>query len=132
MKLAGRQERRKPSSLFWNEAYHSRPPTLQLRILQSQTAFPPDIYFQVCYRGKNKGLSQGCLNQKGQWLVDETDKINSHRQRKRSEKRRQAWAGKDPSHRSKNNAWKHPKSLLWGQSTCAFTHAQNYPDGKSL
>ena len=27
---------------------------------------------------------------------------------------------KDPSHRSKNNAWKHPKSLLWGHSICTF------------
>ena len=52
--------------------------------------------------------SEGCLDQRGQWLVGETDKVTVIDKEQGLGKKRRDWAGKDspvvPSHRSKNNA----------------------------
>lgn len=64
--------------------------------------------------------------------MDETDKINSHRQRMRFEKRRQAWAGKDPVTDLRIMLENIQRACCGARVPALFTHAQNYPDGKSL
>ena len=76
--------------------------------------------------------SQECLDLKGQWLVDETDKIHSHRQRIRFEKRREDWTGRTPATDLRTMLENIQRACCGDRVSVLFTHAQSYPDSKSF